>query len=228
MSCDQYEEDLIAAAAGGPSPGPLEAHVARCMSCRDRLENHRRLLAEFDHAVRAGLLIDPSPGFAGRVASRVRQSAAAHRLWRRWTPALAAGVGIVVVAVELVRWPPAPPPASAPKVTADVHATAPQADPRPTGKEPAPASRPRRAPRSHLAISGPLASTTPEVLVPPGQDEALRRLVLALQAGVEPPLLLASAATSEKAVTAPAPLEIAPLAVAPLSDSIDSPSRSDS
>jgi hypothetical protein len=79
-----------------------------------------------------------------------------------------------------------------------------------------------------LAISGPLASTTPEVLVPPGQDEALRRLVLALQAGVEPPLLLASAATSEKAVTAPAPLEIAPLAVAPLSDSIDSPSRSDS
>jgi hypothetical protein len=69
----------------------------------------------------------------------------------------------------------------------------------------------------------------PEVLIPPGQEEALRRFVTALRDGTAPvPPLLATGA-SVGSLIVPAPLiEIAPLEANPLADSVELPERSHS
>jgi hypothetical protein len=68
----------------------------------------------------------------------------------------------------------------------------------------------------------------PEVLVPPGQEAALRRFVEVLREGSAPPPLLLTGASLESLI-APVPLiEIPVLDAKPLADSVDSAERSPS
>jgi len=83
--------------------------------------------------------------------------------------------------------------------------------------------------RSPPAAARPAAAPEPEVLVPAGQEEALRRFVASLRedAGTPRPLLRATA-TVESPVAPPPLIQIPVLASEPLSDPADPLERSKS
>jgi hypothetical protein len=159
--------------------------------------------------LRAALTIDPSPDFAARVRDRIARDRSRGWLgdWRMWA---LAGAGAVVVAAAAVRLMPAgsrsEAGASAPAVVsrAEAGASAPAGGSRsepgasrseagasaPAGMTPA---RRRASNRSALgAVMSPVAASRPhelEVLVPPDQGIAVRRMLAAFRDGrvIAPP-----------------------------------------
>ena len=114
MSCDEYEEDLIDAAAGAAASSLLEAHLVDCPRCRNRLDLETAILAGFDVALRARLEAKPSAAIQKRITARVAAGTAATWSVRR-AGVVAAGIGAVLVAGWAVGRPlRVPGPASAP------------------------------------------------------------------------------------------------------------------
>jgi len=235
MSCERFEEERMDVAAGRePSPA-LRAHLEGCPDCRAGIDHERRALADVDRVLSARLSAMPSPDFAARVATRVRETEDRHRWRLAWMAAMAAAVGAAVVAGGLARRPDRAAPARLPEAATSA-GMAPRQDaarPRPSDRPrtpPAPAAAPPRAVTARLAARAPrpaaTAATEPLVLVPSGQDDALRRFVATL--GLQrpaPPLLIAGTAV-DGSVEPPPLLEIPAVTVEPLSDPAVSPERS--
>jgi hypothetical protein len=237
MSCERFEDERIDVAAGAaPSPA-LAAHLQVCPACRARIEEQRRRLDEVDRVLKTGLGAEPSPDLTARVHVRLRETAD-RRAWRPvWVAALAAAVAAALLTGWMVRRPRG-------ALTAGPRqaATLPEARPRegvtrvmPTGESSRPgvpavtrrrvaiAGAAPRAPR-RVAATG---AAEPPVLVPPGQEEALRRFVASLGGGVRPaPPLLAAGASVDGAVEPPALLQIPTMTIEPLPDPAVSPERS--
>jgi hypothetical protein len=143
-------------------------------------EHERSLLDRVDEELRQALDVAPSPEFLPRVRERVAKEASASRAWTLpWLMPVAAGVVAVIATVLFLLRQPAPigSPATQPRSAAspavaesprpvpDVPVSAPEPPARPLVERP----RPERA------------STEPEVLVPPGEEELIRRFVAALR-----------------------------------------------
>jgi hypothetical protein len=234
MRCEQYEPELTVGAAGGPITPELDAHLGSCAACRDRLEGKRALLGRIDQVLTSHLGVEPSALLRRRVKERVGQAQGKDRRWAPWAAAaLAAGLGMALLAGGLARLSPDTP---AKRVTA----TGPDAAggttkpervvPVPSVPTPGVAVTPsvdRR--RSAPAVARRAVAPEPEVLVPPGQDEALRRFAASLRedAGAARPLLGASA-TVESPVVPPPLIQIPVLASEPLADPADPLERSKS
>ncbi|HUT34235.1 MAG TPA: zf-HC2 domain-containing protein [Planctomycetota bacterium] len=100
MTCAWVAEQLDAYEVGGldaASRQRVEAHLATCAACRERVAAARSA----DGALRAALAwAEPSPAFAGRVASRARR----RILFRRLAIAGAAAAAVVLgVCIALLR-----------------------------------------------------------------------------------------------------------------------------
>ena len=237
MSCERFEGDLIDVAAGVPAAPGLEAHLEGCPACRARLDERRRVLEDVDHVLRARLGAEPSPELAARVMSRLAEGDA-RAPWRPfWLAAVAAALGAALLAGWMARRPGGEVPAGPREAT-----TSPETRPhqdgsrmmpsdRPNAPEPRAVTRPRaatarlaaRAPRRPAATQG----AEPLVLLPPGQEDALRRFVANLGRGTQPaPALLVAATSVEGAVEAPPLLDIPAVTVEPLSDPAVSRERS--
>jgi hypothetical protein len=184
-------------------------------------------LRALDDELRGALSVSPSPGFAARVLQRVADRSTT-RTRRRFVVAPLAAAAALVIATALVlqrphesgeRQPNAPPriasskwapPGPDPRVAVS---PVPPANP-PTATRLADRSR-RRVPRAVRQASRPAAASAasdPDVIVPPGQVEAIRRLVRAIAEGtIEPPPV------PERSVTgAPAPVSVQPLTIQPI------------
>jgi hypothetical protein len=142
----------------------------------------------------------------------------ARLTWRVVTPALAAGMAVLVLAGVFVRRTPPPAP-SAPRATGEVPRTLEAATPAEAPHASAIAPAPARA----TALSTVRASAPgrrvregPLVLVDPAQQAALLRFVAHLHRQKRPAALVAPALAA--ALTEPAPIVIEPLDVAPLAD----------
>ena len=246
MDCERYEAELTDAAIGGSASPELERHMAVCGTCRSRLEEERQLLAGADRVLRDALRVEPSPGFEARLLRAVRDAApTASRSWwplRGWTLPMAAGLGLLFVGGGLMwRWPwPAPSsrptaavpgmPAPRPRESASaVEPAAPVrgheslrpvtvAEPDRTAEaQPRPAVRRRPLPRE------------PEVLVPPGREQALAQFVVMLRdERVEPPKALTQATDPEALLPELEPLEIPDLQPELPSDTVLRDGRSES
>jgi hypothetical protein len=233
MRCERYDHDLTAGAAGGTITRDLEAHLEGCVACREWLAEKRALLESVDQVLMANLDVEPSPALRHRVISRVAQ---AERERRRIVPAaaaaaLAAGLIIVLLAGAWARRPSTTPlESSAAVIVLGGPAGGAEKPGTPEPGTPSIPSTPRPlATTSHLARRGLRPAVArdavvrePEVLVLPGQEEALRRFVAGLRDGSTPapPLLLSGA--SVESLIAPAPLiEIPLLEANPLADSVD-------
>jgi hypothetical protein len=241
MRCERYEQDLTVGAAGGTITSDLEAHLEGCVACREWLAEKRALLESVDRVLMADLDVEPSPALRHRVMSRVAQ---AERERRRIVPraaaaALAAGLIIVLLAGAWARRPSATPlESSAATIAPGVPAGGAEKPETPEAETPSIPSTPRPlvARTSHSVRRGVPPATArdalvrePEVLVLPGQEEALRRFVAGLRDGSTPapPLLLSGA--SVESLIAPAPLiEIPLLETNPLADSVELQERSHS
>jgi len=187
------------------------AHLAVCAGCRAALERERRLLAAIDIAIAASVAAEPSPEFAARVRQRLEQEGLLAPLWfSSWVPAAAVAFVLVAVVVAWLAWrrpvvPGTREPASAAEVVSRARPSGPtEQSATPRGATPA---------RGHLKqVVAQVAE--PEVLVPPGQHEAVLQLYAALRSGrVDPASLVAPSAPLE-----PAELKIAPLEVIKLEE----------
>jgi hypothetical protein len=214
MSCERYRDALGDVAAGGPAAAGVEAHLGACEACRAELGTLRQALAMAD-AEMTGLLADrPSPEMVVRIRRAVADSGAAPA-WRfgwLWPAVAVAATLAVALAVRPGRGShPAPPVASSSRPETPAPAV-PQAVAEPTPAAPAapavaalPAAAPRRGP----------VDTTPEVLVPPGEAEALLRFAAHVQTRVVSPDSLLVADLSAP-LAEPEGVEIQPLEIVPL------------
>lgn len=182
MSCERYENDVVEAALGTAPERALAAHLQSCASCRARLEEERRLVAEMDADLRGALSVEPGPGFERGVRARLAQRRPAPRV-AFWLAAAAA----VLVAALLVKSLSTPAPRTEPRTAAaptSAAPTAPTAAPSvPEHTQPAPdrtadakavraRARPERRPER--------SPTIPEVLIAPDESAALARYQEAL------------------------------------------------
>ena len=244
MACERYRGALTDVGAGAPAPAELETHLAACQACRAELQAVQRALALADASLRDLLAAEAGPAFRARIRKAVGEEAERvrgrrHFFWT-WGAVPAIGTALMVLAA-LVAWRQAriPKPPSGPSVVQSqgqpsganmsrpAEATSP-ALPRPEAGASSSAETsqgPRHVAGSHLrsrARQAPAltqaASAEPEVLVPPGEAEALLRFALDLQHRQLAPdsLLLADLAAP---LPDPKPIEIAPLEIVPLDPS---------
>jgi hypothetical protein len=193
MACERYRDALSDLAAGGPAQAEVELHLQSCEACRVELAQLRQVLGIVDQELARLVAAEPSPELAARIRSVVAESGASPGWGFGWLwPA--AGVGVaVLVALALVtsrdRSPRAEPSLAS-------HATTEASRSRTTDSEVALGSGRAGAASAHAATPAPVRdrkeprSTPPtastrlieaEILVPPGQEEALLRFADDLQ-----------------------------------------------
>jgi hypothetical protein len=218
---------LTEAAAGGPVRAGLEAHLASCARCRLELALLQDLLAVADGEMGGLAAAEPSPALGARIRQAVADQAlaqaeptAAWRLGWLWTATAVAVPLLVALALWKARGPePAPGPrlavdggqpsdAAAPVVPRDAGSPGPE--------ESAVAASPTRV-LDHRSRPTPTPAVVagPEVLVPPGEAEALLRFAALLRhRTVEPGSLLV--ADLEAPLSEPRAVDIAPIEIVPL------------
>jgi hypothetical protein len=187
MSCHRRATELLDVALGGPSSPALEAHLRSCGACRGLLEEERRRLVRIDDELRQMLRGEPSAALLPRVREVVREAAPADvGSFPRLLPLAASVVAsAVVLAFALRVWRPAADGSSrldGPRmsVAATASVAPPSARARPAPAPPALAAATRRPPaRTRSAPARPPAE--PEVLVPAGEEAALRGYVRAIR-----------------------------------------------
>ncbi len=213
MACERYREDLLGTAAGWLEPERemrFDAHRRVCPACREEFERQQRLFAALDEGLHAQVNDELPAGFAARVRVRMKEQSAPGMRWRPpWVPAWRAIAGVAALAAALfivhvlrdVRTPANPPTLVAtkgpPRGTATAAATPPPAAAVHTANS-----------HVHLRLQRLTAKLAPpEVLLPPGHQQAMARLVEGLRAGeVQGEMLLAENAKLR-------PVQIAPLEI---------------
>lgn len=183
----------------------------------------RKALATADEELARLVAAEPSPGLQARIRSAASlapepvMASAARWLW----PAAAVAVAALVLAVALIaRRSPSHEPALA-ALTRLQQPTSPRLMPEPS---PPPV---RQAAANDLARGlaalqhpGPTALSAarsePEVLVPPGEGEALLRFVALVQRDRLAPIVLGSVGQPSTGLTELQPIDIKPLEIVPL------------
>ena len=220
-NCARFRESMLDAASGAP-PGSLradfDAHARDCAACREEFQRVQALLRSIDDGVRTSLAVEPSPQLVARVRQQLAaQSAPAPAWWSRnaWIAAAgacAALATLLLVARTLHRFDqPHVGHAASPVAVFLTPSRSPMATSRRPVVESARTIPPRKSAR-HSSLRTPRPSAPePQVIVEPGQMQAILQLVAAEQRGqIDGAKLLAG---EKKAV---APLEIQPLTIAPL------------
>ena len=230
MACERYREALTGLAAGGLASDGLEAHLAGCEDCRLELAALRRALDAVDADLRELVATEPSPA----LAVHIRQAAA--EVGAGWRPAftlqaLAAAAVLAALTFVLLRGHetgPSPVAALTPPSPAASGTPLPAAVALPAATaRPAASPRPREQRVPSTASTRRAAAHEPEVLVPPGEGEALLRLVaLVNRQRVAPPGLRAAGQASPDLAEPPAidvrSVDIKPLEIVPL-DAAETP-----
>ena len=242
MFCQRYKESLSEAAvtlpAGELEPGDaavpalsaeLRAHLADCPACRAQFDAQRALMGAIDRGIQVSLAAEPSPEFAARVRRRLEEERLPSQPWfSGWVPAAAGALAVLaLVAVWLARREPVGLGTndSARNVQSQPNAvnnagvppesyTAQSLPPQSIGKS----ATTRGAVPAPQDVRPAVAKAEPEVLVPPGQREAILRLYAALQSGrTNAASLLAEAGSLQPAELKIPPLEVARLDLEPQS-----------
>lgn len=220
MSCERYRSWMTDAAADelqGSRPITLENHVRECAACRLEFQRVRTLLEAIDLGAAAQTAIEASPRFLEQVRQRIRDEASVAAWWNaRWVPALACATVLIVAASvwilrprtgtrhELTASSAAPSPAQAVR-PAVVLTAKPKITPERRGSTVA-LARPARKLNVRRIERERAAPEIPEVIVQPGQMEAVMRFAQALNSGqIDGAKLLADLKAADQ------PLEIKPL-----------------
>jgi len=170
---------------------------------------------DVDRELKAALSVSPSPDFAARVLQRVEADRPSHRLAQyAWLAAaaslvIAAGVFYALNRTPAVSGPPAPQIVEHPAPPVEV--------PRPEAPARRDTSEPPRVQTVRASRTAPRAAE-PEVLVPPNQMEAVRRLVRAVNEGrlVEPPAEPLPGPMAPPPAVGVTPLVVEPIPLSPL------------
>ncbi len=199
MPCKYYQDALIeAAASGAEPPGELRAHLAGCVDCRAALEQEQALFASIDAGLHVGANAEAPASLLPRVRARLDEEIAPQRRWIQPLIFAAASVALLIAVFLFARPHPTRPDDQAKQIpqipaselpTTNVHN--PNSVP---GMQIVSSNVNSSQTRGHSTLLRPVASSQPEVLVPPDEREALARFVLVLQARREVALALVTPA----------------------------------
>ena len=221
-NCARFRESMVEAASGA-LPGSLhpdfDAHIRQCVSCQQELRRVQTLLQAIDETVSASIAAEPSPQLIANVRQRIAAQPTPAPAWRSGNAWLAAAGACAALAILLF-------------VAGTLHRVIPSRADRPASPlvslppnhsltPPAPGRHVESArtilPRKPVLMVRASVGAShnparkPEIIVEPGQMQAILQLVAATQRGqIDGAKLLAD----EKKTTEP--LEIEPLTIAPL------------
>jgi hypothetical protein len=221
-------------AAGLPAPAGLEAHLGSCEACREELHVLRQALAVTDAEMAGLATAEPTPELAVRIRQAVAESdpSPGWRFGWLWPATATAATLLVALAVFLARGT-----LSAPESRMAVDARRPQSAGSTRAVEAAGADglndvvtprSPGQAGRRGVRSPGGSLGTRqagvprddrarePEVLVPPGETEALLRFVALVHRQRLAPTSLAAAGQPSVDLAELAPIDIKPLEIVPL------------
>ena len=232
MSCERYQSWMTDAAADELQENrrtELENHVRECSACRQELQRVRTLMDAIDLGVTAQAAAEPSPRLMEQVRQRIRDQAPVAPWWSaRWVPAVACAAMLIVAASLWTLWPRtgarheltassvAPSPAQAVRRTAATTAAKPKITPRRRGSMVA-LARPARKLSARRIERQPRVPEVPEVIVQPGQMEAVMQFAQMLNSGqIDGMKLLADLKAADQ------PLKIKPLETPKLPDEASS------
>ena len=234
MACERYREAVGDLAAGLPAPAGLDAHLATCEACRAELAGLRHALAVADTELARMLSAEPTPELAARIRRAVAESdpSPGWRFGWVWPATATVATLLVALAVFLARGTP-----SAPESRMAVDAHGPQSAGSTRAVEAAgtdglndvvtprsPGQAGRRGVRSPGGSLGTRQAGVPrddrppepEVLVPPGETEALLRFVALVHRERLAPAALAAAGQPSADLAELASIDIQPLEIVPL------------
>lgn len=221
MSCERYRSWMTDAAADGLPKSrrtELENHARECTACRQEFQRVRTLMEAINLGATAQAAAEPSPRFLEQVRQRIRDEASLAPWWNaRWVPALACGAVLFVAASLWTLWPRTgarheltassahPSPVQAVRPAAVETTAKPKIMPERHGLMVA-LARPARKLNARRIDRQPPMPEVPEVIVEPGQMEAVMRFAQALNSGqIDGAKLLADLKAADQ------PLEIKPL-----------------
>lgn len=221
MACERYEDALTETAAGAPPAAGLESHLAGCARCREELAALRRTLALVDSDLRQLVAVEPSPELAVRIrraAAEAEPQTTSRPVWL-W-PALAAAAVLMLAVATVTRREPSQ------AHVATSESRVPQVTPSPELPRGIPAAPEgpravvaRPVPRDHARAAEtrrPVAPSEPEIIVPPGETEALLRLVARMDRDKLAPPVLASVDRPSPELAELRSIDITPLEIVPL------------
>jgi hypothetical protein len=232
MACERYQERLIEeAVAPGGNPAVAQ-HLASCAACRAELANQQELQARISGGLSAMINMEPSPALMARIRMQIAAEPAPRRFGWMWVPVGVATAAIVGFAVwfgarqfnqhvEPGRGPAAvvkknAPQEIAPQQSSQVAAAVPAKLTRKTSS--AASRKPAREvippPAIQTVSTQEIAVQHYAVVIPPGQREAVLKLVAALRSGRVDVAGLTKPVRAQEIT----PLEIKPLKITSLDE----------
>jgi hypothetical protein len=224
MPCKLYKDALTEAASSGAEPrGELRAHLDACASCRAAFEQEQSLFASIDAGLHVAANAEVPASLLPRVRDRLDEVVAPQRRWLQPLMFAAASVALVL-AIFLSALPHRSRPDSQAKQTPQIPISeAPVIDAGHQNSGPGTqivssnVNNSQRRGRSTLLHA--VASSQPEVLVPPDEREAFARFVVVLGERREVALALVRPAEQTKDESASLePLQINGLEIKPLEE----------
>jgi len=182
MSCASLRSALQDVALGRSVNPRLEAHLISCGSCRRQVEEDGRLAGRMDAEIEQMLAIEVSPDLVARLRARVAGTeTTSNRAVRWWVPVALAASVLVLVVLLAGRTPRSSPPLAPAPDTARVVSQTPGEGVAASIPVAPPLALERSSSERRVAAitASPAAPrrVAPEVLIPPGEREAVRRFV---------------------------------------------------
>ncbi|HKW89138.1 MAG TPA: zf-HC2 domain-containing protein [Candidatus Acidoferrales bacterium] len=221
MNCVKCKAWMSEAATDGLSErrrAEFDAHVQSCAGCRAEFERTKALVLAIDGSVVGSVAGEPSPDFIARVRRWIAtQTMSGKTTWPWAVPAIACAAAIILAVSFGQFWPRGNQPRSVqtPASGDSSLAAATHTEPSP------PITLEHAGIRGGKAHDGAIREVAarksqrverePEVLVPPGQGEALLQFAAAIRSGkIDGVKLMADLKAAGQ------PIEIKPLVIAPL------------
>ena len=186
MPCEHCKDALIEAAASGSQPqGHLRAQLDACASCRAAFEQEQSLFASIDVGLRATANAAVPASLMPRVRARLDETVAAQNRWLQPLIFAAASVALAFAIFLFARPHPSSPDNQAkqtPQISpSGTPATSARQQSSGAGTRIVSSNANNSQTRGHSTLLRRVASSQPEVLVPPDEHEALSRFVATLR-----------------------------------------------
>ena len=218
MPCPHHKNALIEAAASGSHPqGELRAHLDVCLDCRAAFEREQSLFASINTGLHVTANAEVPASLLPRVRARLNEEIAPQRRWIQPMTFAAASVALAFV-IFLFAWPHDASPDRQAKQTPQLPVSeTPVTDDRHPNSGSGSQIVSFNRTRVHSTLLRPVASSQPEVLVPPDEREAFSRFVAVLDERREVALALVTPAPlTEDESPSLEPLQINGLEIKPL------------
>jgi hypothetical protein len=222
MPCDHYKDALIeAAASSAQAQGELRAHLDACVSCRAAFEQGQSLFASIDAGLHVAANADVPASLLPRVRARLDEVGTRQRRWFQPLVFAAASIALAFAILLFARPPHSNSGIQAkqtPQIPVDEAPAANTAHQSPgPGAQIVSANATNSQTRVRSTLLRLVASSQPEVLVPPDEREALARFVAVLGERRELALALVTAPPQMKEVPSGLePFQINGLEIKPL------------